>query len=86
MRQKLNRGNEMAPKYEQGQQVVIRSVKNQDLSQREFDLEPYAGQRGVVRDYYWISLERGVRFFYIYTIQIGVGKEEIVLHEDEIKS
>ena len=75
----------MAPTYEKGQQIVVRPVNNQNLSPRDSDLEPYSGQRGIVTDYYWISLDRGVRTFYIYNVRISDNHKQVVLHEDEIQ-
>ncbi len=75
----------MAPKFNIGQKVVIKPVSNQRLSPRDTDVEQYAGQIGEVADYYWISLSRGTNVFYIYTIRIGTGHKEIVLHEDELE-
>ena len=75
----------MDPMYQKGQQVVVKPVKNQSPSLREADLGPYVGQRGVVTDYYWVSLGGGVRAFYIYTVQIGDSQKEVVLHEDELE-
>lgn len=75
----------MTPKYEIGQKVIVTPVKNQNLSSRDFNLEPYAGRDGVVTDYYWISLARGAQVVYIYTVQIGDSQKEVVLHEDELE-
>jgi len=72
----------MAPKYEIGQKVIITPVRNQHLSPRDSNIEPYAGQSGTVTDYYWIS--RGAEVFYIYTVRIGNDDKEVVLHEDEL--
>ena len=77
--------NLMAPRYHKGEQVVIGSSKNQTFSPRDFELKTHAGQRGVVTDYYWISLGRGVRVFYIYTVKIENSDKEVVLHEDELE-
>ena len=74
----------MLPKYEVGQQVEITGVSNQRLSPRDSDIEQYAGQSGKVTDYYWINLRGGAKAFYIYTVQIGADRKEVVLHEDEI--
>ena len=73
----------MVPKYEIGQKVVIAPAKNQRLSPRDSDMEAYVGQSGAVTDYYWINSNRG-EAFYVYTVQIASGKEEVVLHEDEL--
>ena len=73
----------MAPKYEIGQKVIIAPVKNQRLSPRDSDLEPYAGQIGEIIDYYWISPNTG-EMFYIYTVRMDTDRKEVVLHEDEL--
>ena len=75
----------MTPRYQKGQQVIIRPVKEQELSPRDFDLEAFAGQRGVVTDFYWITLERGLRVVYLYTVETGDDQKELVLHEDELE-
>ena len=76
----------MEPKYNRGQKVIITPVKNQHLSPRDSGLEPYAGQVGEVTDYHWISPNTAGRVFYIYTVRIGTGHKEVVLHEDELES
>lgn len=76
----------MAPKYKIGQKVIITPVKNQHLSPRDSDLEPYAGQVGEVADSYWISPSTVVGAFYIYTVRIGTSHKEVVLHEDELEA
>jgi len=75
----------MGPKYEIGQRVIIRPVNEQNLSLRNWDIEPYASQSGEVADYHWISPPGG-EVFYIYTVRIGTGYKEVVLHEDEIEA
>ena len=73
----------MGPKYEPGQRVIVSPVKNQPLSLRDSLLEPYAGQNGVVDEYY--LLKRDTEVFYIYNVRIGGGGKEVVLHEDELE-
>ena len=73
----------MVSKYEIGQKVVIALAKSERLSPRDSDIETYAGQRGTVTNYYWISSNKG-EVFYVYTVQIAGGKKEVVLHEDEL--
>jgi len=75
----------MEPAYKLGQEVIIKLVKNQTLSARESDIGQYAGQRGIVTDYYWIRPNTG-GVFYVYTVKIGDSDKEIVLHEDEMKA
>ena len=75
----------MEPTYKLGQKVIIKLVKNQTLSARESDIGQYAGQRGIVADYYWIRPSMG-GVFYVYTVKIRDSEKEIVLHEDEMKA
>jgi len=79
----VSKSNEMAPKYEIGQKVIIAPVKNQRLSPRDSDIEPYAGQVGEVIDYYWIR-PNASEVFYIYTARMETDRMEIALHEDEL--
>jgi len=75
----------MEPKYKLGQKVIIKPVKNQLSSARESDVGQYAGQSGIVTDYYWIRPSAGEVFF-VYTVKIGDSEKEIVLYEDEMKA
>jgi len=75
----------MEPKYKLGQKVIIKPVKNQLSSARESDIGQYAGQSGIVTDYYWIRPSAGEVFF-VYTVKIGDSEKEIVLYEDEMKA
>ncbi|MBA7474075.1 hypothetical protein ES705_41778 [subsurface metagenome] len=79
------RGDLMEPKYKLGQKVIIKPVKNQTLSARDSDIGQYAGQSGIVTDYYWLRPNMG-EVFYIYTVKIGDDEKEIVLHEDEMEA
>jgi len=75
----------MEPKYKIGQRVIAKPVKSQSLSARDSDIGQYAGQIGIVTDYYWIRPNAG-QVFYIYTVKMGESQEEIVLYEDEIQA
>ena len=75
----------MEPKYNKGQKVIVKPVKGRSQSTRDSDIGRYAGQRGTVTDYYWLSPSM-TDVFYIYTVQFGTGQKEIVLHEDEIEA
>lgn len=75
----------MAPRYEKGQKVTIKPAGSQQLSSRDTALNTYAGQTGVVADYYWIDSPGG-EVFYIYAVRIGADYKEIALHEDEIET
>jgi hypothetical protein len=74
----------MNPKYNIGQRVVIRPIKEQILSARDCTIEPYGGQIGQVTQYYWISPRVGEVLF-IYEVRVLADDKEIVLHEDEIR-
>ncbi|MBI2979564.1 MAG: hypothetical protein HYY41_01875 [Chloroflexi bacterium] len=74
----------MPARYEIGQKVKIRPVSEQSLSARDSDLRQYDGLTGEVTNYYWISPPaHGV--VYVYTVRIGAGGKDIVLHEDELE-
>ena len=75
----------MEPRYKLGQEVIIKLVKNQTLSAREYDIGQYADQRGIVTDFYWIQPNTG-GVFYVYTVKIRDDEKEIVLHEDEMQA
>ena len=77
--------NVMEPKYEIGQKVTIKPVKNHSQSARDSDIGQYAERSGTVTNYHWIS-PTGNQVFYIYTVKIGAEQKEIVLHEDELKA
>ncbi len=75
----------MDPKYEIGQKVIVRPVSDQALSQRENDIESYAGQVGEIFNYYWISPRTG-EVFYIYNVRIDTNKKDVVVYEDELEA
>ena len=75
----------MESKYKIGQRVVAKPIKSQSLSTRDSGIEQYAGQSGIVTDYYWIRPNMG-GVFYIYTVKMGESQEEIVLYEDEMRA
>lgn len=75
----------MESKYTIGQRVIAKPVKGQMLSARDSDVERYAGQSGIVTDFYWIRPSAG-EVFVIYTVKMGEGQEEITLYEDEMEA
>jgi len=75
----------MEPKYKIGQRVIAKPVQNQSLSARDSDIGQYAGQSGIVTNYYWIRPNAG-QVFFIYTVKMGERQAEIVLYEDEIQA
>ncbi len=79
------RGDLMESKYKVGQRVIAKPVQSQSLSARDSDIGQYAGQSGIVTNYYWIRPNAGGVFF-IYMVKMGESQEEIVLYEDEMEA
>ena len=77
--------NAVGPKYMIGQKVIIQPVSEQGLTQRENDINLYAGQVAEVSDYHWISPRTG-QIFYIYNVRVGKERKEVVVYEDEIEA
>ena len=75
----------MDAKYEIGQKVIVKPVKDQPLSQRENDVDDYAGQVGEVSDFYWISPRTG-QVFFIYNVRMASNRKEVVVYEDELEA
>ena len=75
----------MESKYLIGQRVIAKPVKSQMLSTRDSDVERYAGQSGIVTDYYWLR-PNASEVFFIYTVKMGEDQKEIVLYEDEMET
>jgi hypothetical protein len=78
------KNNAIKPRYTRGQKVIIKPITESGLSQRESDINKYAGKVGEVSRYYWISPRNG-QVFYIYNVRVGAEKREIVVYEDEIE-
>lgn len=78
------RGNTLEPKFKIGQKVTVRKLKSDLSALRDNTISKYTNKTGIVTNYYFISPRWG-EVFYIYTVQIGQGQKDVVLHEDEIK-
>ncbi len=78
------KNNVVKPRYARGQKVIIKPVSESGLSQRENDINKYAGQVGEISKSYWISPRIG-QLFYIYNVRVGTDKREIVVYEDEMQ-
>jgi len=76
--------NAVKKRFAMGQRVIIKPVSESGTSQRENDINQYAGQVGEVSKYYWISPRTG-QVFYIYNVRVGEHKREIVVYEDEME-
>lgn len=74
----------MEPKYKIGQKVTVRKLKSNASALRNAEISQHANETGIVTNYYFLCPKWG-EVFYIYTVQIGQGQKDIVLHEDEIK-
>lgn len=77
--------NAVQPKYMVGQKVLIQPADDQGMTQRENDIVQYAGEVGVVSNYYWMNPPSG-RVFYIYNVRVGENMKEIAVYEDEIEA
>jgi hypothetical protein len=77
--------NVIRPRYVKGQKVVIQPVSEKGVTQREYDINTYAGQVGEISNYYWISPRTG-QIFYIYNVRVGKERKEIVAYEDELQA
>ena len=76
--------NVIKPRYVKGQKVVIQPVNEKGLTQRDYDINMYAGQVGEITNYYWISPRTG-QVFYVYNVRVGRERKEIVAYEDELQ-
>ena len=76
--------NAVNPKYAVGQKVIIQPSGEQDMTQRENDINKYAGQIGEVSDFFWMTPPSG-QVFYIYNVRVGENMKDIVVYEDEIE-
>ena len=74
----------MEPKYKIGQKIKVGKLKADSSALRDGTISKYANKTGIVTNYYSICPHWG-EVFYIYTVQMGEGQKDIVLHEDEIK-
>ncbi len=74
-----------SPRYTVGQKVIIHPMDEKGLTRRESEITKYAGQTGVISNFYWISPAAG-QIFYIYKVRVGAEKKEIVVYEDEMEA
>jgi hypothetical protein len=74
----------MNPKYEVGQEVVVKYDEARNDLSRDSTLEQYIDQVGKVTHYYWISPRAG-DIFYLYMVRFPTSNKDVVLHEDEIR-
>ena len=72
------------PRYVKGQRVIIRPVTENGVTQREYNVNEYAGRVGEVSNYYSISPRIG-QIFFIYNVRVGKDRKEIVVYEDELE-
>ena len=75
----------MKPKYDISQKVIVKKLKPQSSNVRDIEISQYSNHTGIVTNYYFIRPNWG-EFFYVYTVKIGEGHKDLVLHEDEIES
>ena len=77
--------NAMNPRYVVGQKVIIKPISEHGISQREDEINQYAGKVGEISDLYWISPRTG-QVFYIYNVRVDEPRKEIVVYEDEMEA
>jgi hypothetical protein len=73
----------MGPKYQIGQDIIVRPVKYPNVPPKDADIDEFAGRMGKVVNYHWIQPTKG-QVFYIYTVRLGEGLKDVILHEDEM--
>lgn len=76
--------NPVRPRYAKGQKVLIKPVNETGVTQREYNVNDYAGQVGEISNFYWISPRTG-QIFYIYNVRVGKNRKEVVVYEDELE-
>ena len=76
--------NEIRPRFNKGQQVVIKPVDEKGVTKREYDVNAYAGTLGEISDFYFVNMHGG-QVFYIYHVKVGKDKKDIVVYEDELE-
>jgi hypothetical protein len=78
------KNNAVKPRYAKGQRVIIKPVNEKGITQRENNVNEYAGQVGEISKFYWISPRTG-QIFYIYNVRVGKERKEVVVYEDELE-
>ena len=74
----------MAPRYKVGQKVIVNPAKSgQDT--RDANLENYAGKRGIVENYHWISPPGSPEDVFLYTVHLEHSDKDLVLYDDELR-
>ncbi len=76
--------NALKPRYAKGQKVIIRPINEKGVTQREYNVNEYAGQVGEISNFYWISPRSG-QVFFIYNVRVGKQRKEVVVYEDELE-
>jgi hypothetical protein len=72
------------PRFVKGQKVIIKPVNEKGVTQREYNVNEYAGHVGEISNFYWISPRTG-QIFFIYNVRVGKERKEIVVYEDELE-
>ncbi len=76
--------NEVKPRYVKGQKVVIKPISEKGATQREENVNRYAGQVGEISNFYYISPRTG-QIFFIYNVRVGRERKEVTVYEDELE-
>jgi ribosomal protein L21E len=75
---------DIKPRYARGQKVIIKPVSEKGATQREENVNRYAGQVGEISNFYYIN-PRTEQIFFIYNVRVGKERKEIVVYEDELE-
>lgn len=84
MRNMTIRQNEIRPRFDKGQRVVVKPIDEKGATSREYNVNEWAGEVGEISDYYYINLRTG-QLFFIYKVRVGKENKEIVVYEDELE-
>jgi hypothetical protein len=77
--------NAVKPRFIKGQKVIIKPVTENGTTQRQYNVNEYAGQVGEITRFFYIS-PRSEQIFFIYNVRVGKQvKKEIVVYEDELE-
>jgi hypothetical protein len=81
----MKQNQEVRPRFAKGQKVLIKPASDKNVTQREADINEYAGKIGEITNFYFIN-PRTEQIFYIYKVKVGDReKKEIVVYEDELE-
>ena len=84
----------MEPKFNRGQRVLIRSVKNQHYQLKYPEIEQYVGESGSIAESYWIGASEpsnvGVKVpnlseNYFYRVRLDLQNKLVTIPEEALE-